>query len=281
MTGRDKVTTQMLRCMKKKGQKITMLTAYDATFARLIDESEIDTVLVGDSLGMVIQGHADTIPVTIEDIIYHTKAVKRGLSRAHVVADMPFMSYQSSVTDALANAGRVIKEGGAEGVKIEGGLEMVETVQALTSVGIPVMAHIGLKPQQVHQMGGYKIQGKSLGQSEQLVKEALAMEEAGAYTLLLEGIAMETAGEITHAVSIPTIGISSGPDCDGQVLVIYDLLGMDERFSPRFVKQYANLAETIKTAVSHYRDDVKEGVFPTKEHAFHRHLKIAANQNKK
>lgn len=269
-----KITASQLRCMKKKGQKISVLTSYDATFARLVDQAGVEIIMVGDSLGTVIQGQENTVTVSIDDVIYHTRAVKRGVDRAHVVSDMPFMSYQASIEDALRNAGRLIKEGGAESVKLEGGMEAIETVKALTSVGIPVMGHIGLKPQRIHQMGGYKIQGKTLAGSERLVGEAKAMEEAGAYSIVLEGVAMETAAEITRSVRIPTIGISSGPHCDGQVLVVYDLLGMDENFSPRFVKKYANLSETIRNAASRYIQEVKEGQFPTEEHAFHRQLKI-------
>lgn len=252
-----------------------MLTAYDATFAKLLDRAGVEMILVGDSLGMVIQGHDNTLPVTIEDIIYHTKAVRRGTKRAHLVADMPFMSYQASVSDAVKNTGRVLKEGGANSVKLEGGLELTKTVEALVAVGIPVMAHIGLKPQSINQMGGYKIQGRNLNQQGLLLEEAAAFEKAGAYALLLEGIAMETAGKITESVSIPTIGISSGPCCDGQVLVIYDLLGMDNDFNPRFLKKYASLGDTISTAVGQYINDVKTGSFPTENHAFHRQLKAA------
>lgn len=274
-----KVTTAVLRCMKKKGEKISMLTAYDATFARLLDGAGVDAILVGDSLGMVIHGAENTLSVTLDDVIYHTRAVKKGIRRAHLVADMPFMSYQPSVTRAIESAGRLMKDGGAEAVKLEGGLEMAGTVRTLTSVGIPVMAHIGLKPQSIHMMGGYKIQGKSLPDSELLISEARAFEDAGAYSILLEGIAMETAAEITEAISIPTIGISSGPFCDGQVLVIYDLLGMDDGFAPRFVKRYAELSEVIKGAVSGYIEDVKGGAFPKEEHAFHRNLKILKPAN--
>lgn len=265
-----KVTIPFLMSSKKSGEKITMLTAYDATFARLLDNAGIEMILVGDSLGSVIQGHANTIPVTVEDIIYHTRAVVRGVSSAHVVADMPFMSYQTSIADAMKNAGRLMKEGGAESVKLEVGLESVETVRALVSSGIPVMAHIGLKPQSVHTMGGYKIQGRTLSASDQLVEEARAFEGAGAYALLLEGVAIETARTITETVSIPTIGISSGPYCDGQVLVIYDLLGMDEDFSPKFLKKYTNFAADIKNAVGAYIKDVKEGAYPTEENGFSR-----------
>jgi 3-methyl-2-oxobutanoate hydroxymethyltransferase len=191
---------------------------------------------------------------------------------------MPFMSYQASISDAMAGAGRLMKEGGAEAVKLEGGIEILDHVEALTSVGIPVMAHIGLKPQSVHQMGGYKIQGKTCAESKKLIEEALAFEEAGAYSVLLEGVAIETAAEITKSITIPTIGISSGPYCDGQVLVIYDLLGMNPDFAPRFVKKYADLANVIKSAASQYVGDVKDGQFPQEKHGFHRNLKIVSNK---
>lgn len=259
--------------MKKKGEKIAVLTAYDATFAKLIDRAGAEIIMVGDSLGMVVQGHENTLPVTTEDMIYHTKAVKRGVERAHVVTDMPFMSYQASVSDAVTNAGRLVKDGGAESVKLEGGVEAAEAVRAIVSAGIPVMGHIGLQPQSIHKMGGYRIQGKTLPQSERLIEAALALEEAGAYSIVLEGIAMETAAEITKALRIPTIGISSGPDCDGQVLVIYDLLGMDKDFSPKFVKRYAWLAQEIDGAVSRYIEEVKNGAFPAEEHCFHMNVR--------
>lgn len=263
--------------MKRRGEKITMLTAYDATFARLLDDAGVDALLVGDSLGMVIQGHENTLPVTVDDIIYHTRAVKRATQRAHIIADMPFMSYQSSAEEALKNAGRMVKDGGAEAVKLEGGLEIVETVRKISSAGIPVMAHIGLKPQSVHQMGGYKIDGRTFTDSERLKVEATELEEAGAYALLLEGIAMETAAEITAESSLPTIGISSGPSCDGQVLVIYDMLGMNELFTPKFVKRYAELSNIITTAVTDYVKDVREGSFPEEKHAFHRDIVALRN----
>lgn len=274
-----KITTADLRRMKNSGERITMLTAYDSTFAKILDESGVEILLVGDSLGMVVQGHANTIPVTIEDIIYHTKCVSRVTKHSHVMADMPFMSYQASVEQALLNAGRCLKEGGAESVKLEGGEEIVDTVAAMTSAGIPVCAHIGLRPQTIHQMGGYKIQGKSSYSAEKLVEEAKMFENAGAFMLLLEGIVSEVALEITNTVNIPTIGIGSGVGCDGQVLVIYDLLGMDNEFSPKFVKKYANLHETITSAVGKYISEVKEGEFPSDEQAHHRDLQIIKNAN--
>lgn len=269
-----KVTTSSLLAVKLRGERITMLTAYDATFARILDNTGIDVLLVGDSLGMVIQGHSNTIPVTIDDIIYHTRCVSRVARRAHIMADMPFMSYQVSIDQALINAGRCLKEGGAESVKLEGGEELVETVAVLTSTGIPVCAHIGLRPQTIHQMGGYKIQGKTSLSADRLIEEAKMFEEAGAFALLLEGIVADVAFEITRTVKIPTIGIGSGIGCDGQVLVIYDLLGLDKDFSPKFVKKYADLNDTITDAVGKYIDDVKEGNFPSEEHSFYRELQV-------
>lgn len=273
-TTTKKVTTSYLLAAKTRGERITMLTAYDATFARILDEAGIDVLLVGDSLGMVIQGHQNTIPVTIDDIIYHTRCVSKVTRRAHIMADMPFMSYQVSIDQALINAGRCLKEGGAESVKLEGGEELVETVAALTSTGIPVCAHIGLRPQTIHQMGGYKIQGKTSVSADRLLEEARMFEEAGAFSLLLEGIVADVAFEITRTIKIPTIGIGSGVGCDGQVLVIYDLLGMDKDFSPKFVKKYADLNGIIADAAEKYIDDVREGNFPSEEHSFYRDLQV-------
>jgi 3-methyl-2-oxobutanoate hydroxymethyltransferase len=263
-----KVTVPSLIKMKGQGQRITMLTAYDATFARLLDSCGVDILLVGDSLGMVIQGHDNTLAVTLEHVIYHTQAVVRGTERAHVVADMPFMSYQASVQEGLRNAGRLVKEGGAESVKLEGGLRHADLVHRLTEVGIPVMGHIGLTPQSVHAMGGYRVQGRDEEQAARLVEDALALEQAGIYSLVLEGIPQEVAEEITGQLRIPTIGIGAGPCCDGQVLVIYDLLGMDDTFTPKFLKRYQDLAELIRKATGCYLDEVRQGVFPGPEHSF-------------
>jgi len=263
-----KVTIHTLRKMKERGEKITMLTAYDATFARLLDESHVDILLVGDSLGMVIQGHDTTLPVTLDEIIYHTRAVARGARRAQVVGDMPFMSYQSSIETALDHAGRLIKEGGASAIKLEGGAQHAELVSRMTACGIPVMGHIGLTPQSVHQMGGFKIQGREDGGAARLIADAKALEEAGAYSIVLEGIPTEIAKQVTEAVSVPTIGIGAGPDCDGQVLVIYDLLGMDDEFKPKFVRRYEHLATRIRTAVDAYVGDVKDGAFPSEQESF-------------
>jgi len=263
-----KVTIHTLQKMKQRGERITMLTAYDATFARLLDESRVDILLVGDSLGMVIQGNETTLPVTLDDMIYHTRAVARGARRAQVVGDMPFMSYQASIEQALVHAGRLIKEGGASAVKLEGGAQHAELVSRLVGCGIPVMGHIGLTPQSFHQMGGFKIQGREDGGAERLIADAKALEAAGAYSLVLEGIPVEIAERITAEISIPTIGIGAGAGCDGQVLVIYDLLGMDDEFKPKFVRRYEHLAMRIRTAVDAYVADVKDGTFPNEAESF-------------
>ena len=264
----SRVTIHTLREMKRRGERIAMLTCYDASFARLLDESHVDVLLVGDSLGMVIQGHDTTLPVTLDEMIYHCRAVARGAGRAHVVGDMPFMSYQTSVEQALANAGRLVKEGGVHSVKLEGGAQHVELVAKLVACGIPVMGHIGLTPQSFHQLGGFKIQGRENGAAQRLLADARALEEAGAYAIVLEGIPAEIAAEITAAVSIPTIGIGAGVGCDGQVLVLYDLLGMNDSFKPRFVRTYEKLATRIRTAVDAYVADVRDGAFPSEAESF-------------
>jgi 3-methyl-2-oxobutanoate hydroxymethyltransferase len=264
----SRVTIHTLREMKRRGERIAMLTCYDASFARLLDESHVDVLLVGDSLGMVIQGHDTTLPVTLEEVIYHCRAVVRGAGRAHVVGDMPFMSYQTSVEQALANAGRLIKEGGAHSVKLEGGAQHAPLVRRLVACGIPVMGHIGLTPQSFHQLGGFKIQGRESGAAQRLLADARALEEAGAYAIVLEGIPSEIASEISAALSIPTIGIGAGAGCDGQVLVLYDLLGMNDSFKPRFVRTYEKLATRIRTAVDAYVADVRDGAFPSEAESF-------------
>ncbi len=263
-----RVTTHSLRAQKAAGDKICMLTAYDATFARLLDDSGIDILLVGDSLGMVIQGHDTTLPVTMEDIIYHCRAVVRATRRAQVVGDMPFMSYQESLEQGVRNAGRLMKEGGCHAVKLEGGAQHAALVARMVATGIPVMGHIGLTPQSVHQFGGFKVQGKGADAVAKLTADARALEDAGAYAIVLEGIPAEVAREVTAALTIPTIGIGAGVGCDGQVLVIYDLLGMDERFKPKFVRRYANLATTIREATGRYVADVKGGAFPADAESF-------------
>lgn len=263
-----RVTIHSLRQMKEKGERIAMLTAYDATFARLLDEAGADVLLVGDSLGMVVQGHDTTLPVTLDEIAYHCRAVARGARRAHVVGDMPFMSYQASIEQAMTNAGKLMKEGGCHSVKLEGGAVHAELVARLVSAGIPVMGHIGLTPQSFHQLGGFKVQGRDPGGRERLMEDARRLEEAGCYALVLEAIPADIAREITAAVSIPTIGIGAGTGCDGQVLVSYDMLGMDESFKPRFVRRYATLGATIKDAVQHYVADVRTGAFPSDAESF-------------
>lgn len=267
----DKITVPKLFRMIRDGEKITMLTAYDYTMASLVDEAGVDMILVGDSLGMVIQGHSNTLPVTIDDVIYHTRCVAKAVKKAHVMADMPFLSYQASHEEAVLNAGLLIKAG-AESVKLEGGEEMADLVWYMNKIGIPVMAHIGLRPQSIHTMGGYKVQGKSKTDADAIIKDALMFEEAGAFSLLLEGIPLEVAQTITSRVHIPTIGIGSGAGCSGQVLVVYDLLGTNPHFKPRFVKKYADLHEMSQKAIGEYIREVKESVFPSEEHSVRRDL---------
>lgn len=263
-----KVTIHTLRKMKQAGERIGMLTAYDATFAKLLDGAGVDVLLIGDSLGNVIQGEKSTLPVTLDQMVYHTRIVSRAAQRAHVVGDMPFMSYQTSVDEAVRNAGRLVAEGGAEAVKLEGGAEFEDVVRKIVRAGIPVMGHIGLTPQTVHKMGGYVVQGRDEEKAARLLADAKALEAAGCYSLVLEGIPQELGAQITQALSIPTIGIGAGPHCDGQVLVIYDLLGMDPSFSPKFVKRYAQLHEVIGGAVREYLGEVKGGQFPDDAHSF-------------
>jgi 3-methyl-2-oxobutanoate hydroxymethyltransferase len=264
----EKITAPRLRGMKKKGGKVVMVTAYDATFARLIDACDVHAVLVGDSLGNVIQGHGTTLPVTLEDVIYHSRAVSRGLTRPLLVADMPFLTYQVSREEALRNAGRLLQEGRAEAVKLEGGRRVAATVASLVETGIPVMGHIGLTPQSVHEFGGYKIQGRGKSAGDRLLDDALALDQAGVFSIVLEGVPSALAERITAAVSVPTIGIAAGPHCDGQVLVIYDLLGMDETFQPKFAKRFAALAPAVRDAVGAFSREVREGTFPGPEHSF-------------
>jgi 3-methyl-2-oxobutanoate hydroxymethyltransferase len=264
----NRVTIHTLRSQKQRGERITMLTAYDATFARLLDEAGIDVLLVGDSLGMVVQGHDTTLPVTLDEVIYHCRAVARGATRAQIVGDMPFMTYQASVEQALVNAGRMVKEGGAHAIKLEGGAQHAPLVERLVSAGIPVMGHIGLTPQSFHQMGGFKVQGRGAGARERLVADAQALEAAGAYALVLEGIPSVIAREITDTIEIPTIGIGAGAGCDGQVLVVYDLLGMDESFKPRFVRRYESMGIRIRSAAQAYIADVRAGTFPSDAESF-------------
>lgn len=259
-----KVTVPEIMSKKQNGEKITMLTAYDAPMAEIIDQSGIDMILVGDSVGTVISGYPNTLPVTVEEMIYHTRAVVRKVKRALVVIDMPFMSYQVSVEEAKRNAGRMIKESGAEAVKIEGGASIAQTIKAIVDIDIPVMGHIGLTPQSIHKFGGYKVQR----QREKLLEDARAVEEAGAFAVVLECVPEEIAREITQSLSIPTIGIGAGRFCDGQVLVIHDLLGLLGDFRPRFVKRYVDLRSIISQAVKDFIEEVKTGAFPTEEHVF-------------
>jgi len=265
---RKKVTVPSLLKQKADGEPIVMVTAYDATFAKLLDATDVDIILVGDSLGMVMQGREHTLEVTVEDVAYHTRCVTRGASRAQVVADMPFMSYQVSAEQALTNAGRLVKEGGAHAVKLEGGERVSEAIGRITAAGIPVMGHLGLTPQSVHAFGGFKVQARERDAAEQLEREALLLQECGCYSLVLEGIPAPLAKRVSASLSIPTIGIGAGVGCDGQVRVIQDLLGMDPSFKPKFVKRFATLAETIGEAVNAYATEVRARTFPGPEHSF-------------
>ena len=253
---------------KKDGKKITMLTAYDYPFAQIVDEAGIDAILVGDSLGMVVQGLDNTLPVTMDEMIYHTKMVARAVKNAMVIGDMPFMSYQAGIEDAVRNAGRFLKEAGAAAVKMEGGAEVAEHIRVMSKSDIPVMAHIGLTPQSIHRMGGYKVQGKTDEAAQKLIEEARIVEDAGAFSLILEAIPMDLARKITEELSIPTIGIGGGPYCDGQVLVLHDVIGLFERFVPKFVKQYANIKEDALNAIKTYREEIEKGTFPSDKQSF-------------
>jgi len=245
-----------------------MVTAYDATFARLFDDAGMDVLLVGDSLGMVVQGLDSTLPVTVDEVIYHCRAVARGTRRAHLVGDMPFLSWQLSAEQALTNAGRFLSEGGAQSVKLEGGVDAAPTIERIVHAGIPVMAHVGLTPQSVHAMGGFRVQGKTEGAAARVLADAKAVAEAGAYSLVLEGIPTDLAKRITDEIDIPTIGIGAGPHCDGQVLVCYDLLGLTRDMKPKFVKRYAEFFEEGVAAARRYGDEVRAGTFPGEEHGF-------------
>ncbi len=257
-----------LKAMKKRGEKIAMLTAYDYPSARLVEEAGVPLILVGDSLGMVVLGYDSTIPVTMDEMLHHVKAVVRGTRRTHVVADMPFGSYQTGPQDALRNAARFLKEGGAQSVKLEGGLRVAETVRTLVEAGIPVMGHLGLTPQSVNQFGGYKVQGKTPAAAVRLLNDAAALEQAGAYAVVLETIPAQLAKVITERVGIPTIGIGAGPHCDGQVQVFHDMLGLFTDFLPKHAKRYAHLGEAVIDAVRRYAAEVREGAFPTERESF-------------
>jgi 3-methyl-2-oxobutanoate hydroxymethyltransferase len=263
-----KNTVATFKKAKLENKKLTMLTAYDYSTAKLMDEAGINGILVGDSLGMVMLGYEDTLPVTMEDMIHHTKAVAKGAKNALIIADMPFMSYQTSVYDAVKNAGRLIKEGCAHAVKLEGGEEVCPQIKAIVDASIPVMAHIGLTPQSVNVFGGFKVQGKEEDTARKLIEAAKAVEKAGAFSVTLEGIPAKLAQIITRSISIPTIGIGAGNGCDGQVLVYQDMLGMFSDFVPKFVKRYANIGEEMKAAFAKFIEEVQEGVFPGEEHSY-------------
>lgn len=264
-----KVRVPHLKAMKQRGEKIAMLTAYDYPTARILDRSGIDVILVGDSLGMVVLGYRTTLPVTLEDVLRHTRAVTRAVQRALVVADMPFMSYGADVAESVRHAGRLMQEGGADAVKLEGaGPQVREIIRRATELGIPVMGHLGLTPQSVHQLGGYRVQGTTPEAADRLVAEARMLEEAGCFAVVLELMPAEVAARITQAVSVPTIGIGAGPHCDGQVLVFHDMVGLTEDFRPRFVKRYAELGQLLGEAVARYVADVRAGCFPGPEHSF-------------
>jgi len=267
-SGPKRVTTRVIASMKQEGTQIACLTAYDYLTARLLDEAGVDLILVGDSLGMVFQGHETTLPVTLDEMIYHAKAVVRGVDRAMVIVDMPFMSYQANAEEGFRNAGRVMKETGAGGVKFEGGEQVVDLVHKTTEAGIPVMAHLGLTPQSIHQYGGYQPRGTSSAEAKRILKDAKLLQEAGAFAVVLEKVPAKLAALVTRSLKIPTIGIGAGVHCGGQVLVVSDMLGLYEDFHPRFVRRYANLAEAIRESVRKFVHDVKRHGFPSKEESY-------------
>ncbi|WP_341473994.1 3-methyl-2-oxobutanoate hydroxymethyltransferase [Desulfofundulus thermobenzoicus] len=264
----QKVTTAYFREAKKTGKRITMLTAYDYPMARMVDEAGIDAILVGDSLGNAVLGYESTIPVTMDDMVHHIKAVTRGVKRAMVIGDMPFLSYHVSREESLRNAGRILQEGGAAAVKLEGGREVAGTVRAMVAAGIPVMGHLGLTPQSIHQMGGYKVQGRDEAAAQKLLDDARALQEAGVFAIVLECVPVPLARLLTETLEVATIGIGAGPHCTGQVLVTHDLLGMFMGKSPKFAKRYANLHQEIIRALTTYREEVLGGAFPGPEHGF-------------
>jgi 3-methyl-2-oxobutanoate hydroxymethyltransferase len=274
-----KVTVPDILKRKGSGDPIVALTAYDYPFGRIADEAGVDLILVGDSLGMVVQGMDSTLPVTMDEMVYHCRMVARARRRALLVGDLPFLSYQVSVADAVANAGRLIKEGAVEAVKLEGGLPMADTIRAIANVDIPVMGHIGLTPQSVHRMGGHRVQGQRrgdrAGQRDRLLDDALAVEDAGAFAIVLEGMPLDLAAEITGRLTIPTVGIGAGPHCDGQILVLHDVLGLCDRVSPKFAKRYAELWQAAGDAIGAYANDVRSGTFPSDAHSFHSLVTVA------
>jgi 3-methyl-2-oxobutanoate hydroxymethyltransferase len=263
-----KVTTATLRARKGGAEKIAVVTAYDVVFARLADEAGLDVVLVGDSMGMVVQGERSTLGVTLDDVVYHTRIVSRGLKRAHLVADMPFMSYQASIEDGMRAAGRLMKEARAEAVKLEGGVEVAELVRRLVRAGIPVMGHVGLTPQSVHQVGGFKVQGRTEEQRAHILAGARAVADAGAYAVVLEAVPHKLAAEITATIPALTIGIGAGPACDGQVMVMHDLLGLEPAWKPRFVRRYAEMGKAVAEAFAAYAADVRAGRFPSDRESY-------------
>ncbi len=265
---RKKITTHTFRLKKRRGEPITMLTAYDYPTALAVDQAEIDSILVGDSLGMVVLGYENTLPVTMADMLHHCRAVSRGANYALLIGDMPFMSYQASATEAVRNAGRFLQEAGMDAVKLEGGRERLGAIEAILAAGIPVMGHLGLTPQSVHQLGGFRAQGKSVEAAKRMLDDALALQEAGCFGIVLESVPARLAELISNRLDIPTIGIGAGVGCDGQVLVTHDLIGLFDRFVPRFVKQYAHIHAEMSRALSAYREDVTARRFPADEHTF-------------
>jgi 3-methyl-2-oxobutanoate hydroxymethyltransferase len=264
----QRISITDLKAKKKRGEKVVMMTCYDYPSARLLEAAGVDILFIGDTLGMVVLGYDTTVPVTMDEMVHHTKAVVRGSSHAHVLADMPFMSYQTSPEDALRNAGRLLKEGGAQSVKLEGGVRVAETVRLIVEAGIPVMGHIGLTPQSINQLGGYKVQGKTPAAAVRLINDALALEQAGAYAVVLECVPAPLAQTISDRLAIPTIGIGAGPHCDGQVQVFHDLLGLFDDFVPKHAKRYADLGSQITEAVRAYAEEVRDGHFPTEKESF-------------
>jgi 3-methyl-2-oxobutanoate hydroxymethyltransferase len=266
---RKKITPVDVQAMKNEGKKITMLTAYDYPMALLEDRAGIEIILVGDSVGMTVLGYENTIPVTMDEMIHHTKAVSRGAKYPLIIGDMPFMSYNTSEREAILNAGRFMKEGGADAVKLEGGASVKDIVKALVKAGIPVMGHIGLTPQTISMLGGFKVQGKDAETAQKIIDDALLLEDAGAFSVLLEAVPAPIAKRVTERLKVPTIGIGAGVHCDGQVLVVHDVLGLFDRFTPKFAKRYVNLSEMILKAFDAYREEVLRGSFPTDQHSFH------------
>jgi len=266
---RKKITPVDVQTMKKEGKKISMLTAYDYPTALIEDRAGIEIILVGDSVGMTVLGYENTLPVTMEEMIHHTKAVTRGAKYALIIGDMPFMSYNTSEKDAIFNAGRFMKEAGADAVKLEGGATVKDIVKVIVKAGIPVMGHIGLTPQTISMLGGFKVQGKDAEAAQKIIDDALSLEDAGAFSVVLEAIPAPIAKRITERLTVPTIGIGAGVHCDGQVLVVHDMLGLFDRFTPKFAKRYVNLSELILKAFESYKEEVSKGAFPTDQHSFH------------